>query len=524
VLAPNEASRLPTSAAGKDEQIARLTHERDEALDQQAATTDVLELISSSPENLQAIFAAILENAVRICDASFGDIGQLEDGIIRLLAIHKATPAPFIEERKRTQRVPPAPNSPSARILATKVPLHIHDLKCDGAYHQRSAPMTVAAVELGGLRTFLGVPLLRENEVVGIMFLGRQFVRPFTDRQIELVKNFAAQAVIAIENARLLNELRQRTTDLTEALGQQTATSDVLQVISSSTDDLEPVFGTMLEKAVRYCDANFGTLFLCEKDQPSLVAAHNMPTAFSEAHRSRPGIVPGGPVETAMRTRRTVHMPDLAAMQSYLERHPRAVDAVELGGVRTTVAVPMLKDDEPIGVIVIHRPEVRPFTDKQIALVTNFAAQAVIAIENARLLNELRQSLEQQTATSEGLQVISSSPGDLRPVFATMLEKAVRICDAKFGTLYLHEEGGFRLVAGHEVPEFIEARGSSPIQPAPGGGLDTAMRTKRTAHLPDLAATQSYAERHPRMVEAVELGGMRRSSRCRCSKIMILSE
>jgi GAF domain-containing protein len=186
-------------------------------------------------------------------------------------------------------------------------------------------------------------------------------VRPFTDKQIALVTNFAAQAVIAIENARLLNELRQRTTDLTEALEQQTATSDVLQVISGSTGDPEPVFRTMLEKAVRYCDANFGTLFLREKDQLSLVAAYNMPTAFSEAHRRSPGIIPGGPIDVAMRTGRAVHVPDLAATQSYLERHPTAVAGVELGGVRTVVAVPMLKDNEPIGAIVITRPEVRPF-------------------------------------------------------------------------------------------------------------------------------------------------------------------
>ena len=195
-------------------------------------------------------------------------------------------------------------------------------------------------------------------------------------------------------------------------------------------------------------------------------------------------------------------------------RDPIAVAAVELGGTRTSLIVPMLKEDELIGAFTLSRQEVRPFTDKQIALVTNFAAQAVIAIENARLLNELKQSLERQTATSEVLQVISSSPGDLQPVFTTMLEKAVRICDAKFGDLYLHEEGRLRLVAAHDVPEFSEARGSGPIQPAPDGGLERAMRTKRTIHISDLAATQSYAERHPRTVEAVELGWHSHRRRC----------
>jgi transcriptional regulator with GAF, ATPase, and Fis domain len=281
--------------------------------------------------------------------------------------------------------------------------------------------------------------------------------------------------------AREETEVARLRRERNEALEQQTATSEVLQTISSSTGDLEPVFGTILEKAVRYCDANFGTLFLYEKDQTSLVAAHNMPAAFSEAHRRSPGIVPGGPGETAMRTRRTVHVPDLAATQSYLERHPRAVEAVELGGVRTVVAVPLLKDDEPIGLITINRPDVRPFTDKQIDLLANFATQAVIAIENARLLNALRQrtddlsqrtadlteALEQQTAASGVLQVISRSPGDLEPVFASMLEKAVRICDATFGNIYRWDGEFLSLVAAHNTPPaFAEAR-RLPRRPNP---------------------------------------------------------
>ena len=191
-------------------------------------------------------------------------------------------------------------------------------------------------------------------------------------------------------------------------------------------------------------------------------------------------------------TKTVVHVPDAAELRE--QGNPEYVTAVELGGVRTCLAVPMLKEHELVGSISLFRQEVLPFTDKQIALVTNFAAQAVIAIENTRLLTELRESLQEQTATSEVLQVISSSPGDLGPVFATMLESAVRVCDAKFGTLYLHEEGGLRLVAAHEVPEFFKARGSSPIQPAPGGGLVTAIGTKCIVDSRDLAvATQSYA-------------------------------
>jgi GAF domain-containing protein len=295
-----------------------------------------------------------------------------------------------------------------------------------------------------------------EGELIGSFTLYRTEVSPFTDKQIALVTNFAAQAVIAIENARLLNELRQ-------SLEQQTATSDVLQVISSSPGDLDPVFTTMLEKAVHICDAKYGTLYLPDDGRLRLVAAYDVPEFFAARRGVAFDPAPGGGLEEALSAKRPVQIPDLAATKSYIERHPGMVEAVELAGIRTGLAVPMLKDDDLIGIIAIHRREVLPFTDKQIELVKHFAAQAVIAIENARLLNELRQrtgdlteTLEQQTATSEVLQVISSSPGELEPVFAAMLASATRICEAEFGNLFLREGETFRAVAWHGEPTYVD--------------------------------------------------------------------
>ena len=336
----------------------------------------------------------------------------------------------------------------------------------------------------------------------------RQEVRPFKDKQIELVQNFAAQAVIAIENARLLNELRQRTNeltertaDLTEALDQQTATTDVLQVISRSTGDLQPVFEAMLANAVRICDGKFGSAYRWDGIAFSLVATHNMPPALVEARRRSPMRPdPRSPSGRVVATKAVVHVADLAADQSYIgHRVPAVVAAVELGGIRTSVSVPMMKENELVGALTVYRQEVRPFTEKQIELVINFAAQAVIAIENARLLNELRQALEQQTATAQVLQVISSSTGDLAHVFATMLENATRICEAKFGTLYLKEGDGFRATATHNAPPAYEEARAQVVYPSPHTTLWQAANSKRPVQIADVTwnkgtptATHSY--------------------------------
>jgi GAF domain-containing protein len=465
-------------------ELRQRTADLAEALEQQTATSEVLQVISGSPGDLQPVFAAMLENAARICDANFGNIFRWDGDALWLVATHNTPPA-FIEHRRR---VPFRPNqaNPIGEMLKANAAIHVADLARDERYIQKRDPEVVAAVELGGIRTFVAVPMLKDEKLIGAVILYRQEVRPFSDKQIELVQNFAAQAVIATENARLLNELRQ-------SLEQQTATSEVLQVISSSPGDLRPVFTTILEKAVRISDAKFGTLYLYEEGGLRLIAAHDVPAAFEEVRGGgRIPPAPGGLFDEVIKTGTTVHLPDMAATTPYAEGHPRVVEAVELGGIRTVVAVPMLKENELIGIISIHRREVRPFTDKQIALVTNFAAQAVIAIENARLLNELRQrttdlteALEQQTATSNVLQVISSSPGNLEPVFATMLENAVRLCDAKFGSINRWDGEALHLVATYNVPpDFAEFRKRTPFRPGPENPISRMLMTKNGHSLP----------------------------------------
>src|ERR1700738_2640717 len=305
-------------------------------------------------------------------------------------------------------------------------------------------------------------------------------------------------------------ELAEARKHLAEALEQQTATSEVLRVISSTPGELEPVFEAMLVNAVRLCEAKFGNLYLKQEGPRRRAGSHNVPPAFAAARRSGPfHPPPGGSLRQVIRTKQTVHLADSVATQAYAERHPVVVDAVELGGVRTSVAVPMLKDNELIGIIVIFRQEVRTFTDKQVALLTSFASQAVIAIENTRLLNELRESLQQQTAPAEVLQVVSKSPGELQPVFQAMLANATRICEAKFGTLYLCEGDGFRAVAMHNAPPAYAQARASLVHPHPDTSSGRAASTKQVAQIIDVTTTQAYIDGDPFVVTAVALGGYR---------------
>jgi GAF domain-containing protein len=333
---------------------------------------------------------------------------------------------------------------------------------------------------------------------IGVIALVRTAVRPFTDKQIELVTTFADQAVIAIQNVRLFDEVQARTRELSEALEQQTATAEVLSVISRSPGELVPVFEAMLANATRLCEAKFGNLFLREGDAFRAVAVHGPPTSYVEWYRREPVLalrdIAHTPLARVASSKAALQIPDLTADQSYIERNPRIVALVEAAGARTILGVPMLKEDELIGAIFIYRSEVRPFADKQIELVGNFANQAVIAIENVRLLNELRESLLQQTATSEVLQVISSSPGELEPVFQTMLANAVRVCGAKFGTLYRSEGDALRAVAMHNAPPlFADERRRNPvIRPGPDTTLGRAVTTKQAVQIADVQDEAVY--------------------------------
>jgi GAF domain-containing protein len=467
-------------------ELRQRTDDLTEALEQQTATSEVLKVISSSPGELSPVFDAMLDKATRICEAAFGILYRYDGQAFSLEARIGAVPE--LVELLQRGPIDPHPDTILGRILATKKLVEFADARTQRAYLERN-PVFVTAVEIGGARSHLGVPMLKENMLVGAFVIFRQEVRPFTDKQIELLQNFAAQAVIAIENARLLNELRQRTDDLTEALEQQTATSEVLGVISSSPGDLEPVFRALLENATRICDAKFGNLWLAKDGGFVVAATHGVPAEYRDEIQLNAVLHPGPhvPVARAASSRQLVHVHDLRLDRAYLDRDPVSVRGVEKGGVRTLVAVPMLKDKEVIGAFAIYRQEVRPFTKRQIELVQNFAAQAVIAIENTRLLNELRESLQQQTATTEVLKVISSSPGELKPVFEAMLQNATRMCGANYGILHLYEREQFHPVATLGAPPaLLELHQQRPsIDPRPGTNLHQLVQSKNVVHILD---------------------------------------
>jgi GAF domain-containing protein len=492
-------------APGVSEQVALFKRERDKALEQQKATAEVLRVISSSPGELEPVFQAVLEKATRICDAKFGTLYRF-DGTAFYHAAGYGTPDALLQAQKQQGRFVPEPRTLMHRVMHTRAVAHSTDYAAE--------PALGLSAKFGGARSTVVVPMLKDKELVGAFAIYRQEVRPFTDKQIELVQNFAAQAVIAIENTRLLKDLRQ-------SLDRQTATADILRVIAGAPEDSKRALDTIAETASRMFDSA-NVIFRRLEGNVLRVAS-----AAGPSYAKLREVVPDAPLEPptepgvrcVLENRQIAVEDRLATLPNEQGEIGRALHNLARRGlpIRSQAFTPLLREGKAAGVMIVSRGEVRSFQEHELELMRGFADQAVIAIENARLLNELRQrttdlteSLEQQTATSEVLRVISSSPGELELVFQAMLEKATRICEAKIGILFRFEDGAYTAFATLGVtPEYDEYLHRGPIRAALATGLGQVAATKWTIHIVDTLAEQIYADREPFRVATAELGGAR---------------
>jgi GAF domain-containing protein len=424
-------------ANGSSLENARLLNEQREALEQQTATAEVLQVINTNPGHLEPVFDAMLDKAIHLCDATYGHFRTYDGEGFPLAAV--CGPPNLVDfHLKRFAYFAPGPRNPISRFRRGERLIHIGNAAEDDAY--REDPGWRELVN-SGPRSVLAVALRKDTILLGYISVYRQEVRAFSDKQIALLESFAAQAVIAMENARLLTEQR-------EALEQQTATAEVLQVINASPGHLTPVFEALLDKSMHLCQANFGALLIFDGERMKPAVLRGVPPTYSDyVMKNAISDAPETNVGRIVRGANIVDIPDLMAETAYQKGQPDRRASVELGGARTALCVALRKDETLLGMIAIYRQEVRPFSERQIALLENFAAQAVIAMENARLLTETRAALEQQTATAEVLGVINSSPGNLAPVFDAMLEKAMRLCEATFGGLWTYVGGSFHAAA-----------------------------------------------------------------------------
>jgi GAF domain-containing protein len=494
---PGKARTRRASTAELQQQLDRRTRELNEALEQQVATSEVLSIIRRSPADPQPVFDAIVQSGARLCDAIFSVLYLCDDDHLRIAATKNYSPeATSISELQQLNR--PDRSSLGGRAILDRAIVHVSDVLADPEY---SRELALA----GGWRAVLAVPLLRDAKAVGSLNVAKTEPTPFSDRQIQLLKTFADQALIAIENVRLLNELR-------DSLQQQTATADVLKAISRSTFDLQTVLDTLAESVTRLCEASYAWLFQRDGDLLHFLAGFGHATDVyaqlkDRFNRREVRVDRGSIIGRAVLEGRTIHVSDVLADAAYAYS-----DIQKIGGYRAALSAPLLRDGNVVGALFVTKPVPQPFTEEQIELVTTFADQAVIAIENTRLLNELRESLEQQTATSEVLKVIGSSPGELIPVFDSVLANATRICEASLGVILLCERDDFctAAICGELPAAFMEQwqRGVL-VRRNPDLPAHQAAVTRQPVQIADLRTTPAYLAGVPLTVSAADVAGIR---------------